>query len=100
MNGCLSYHDKVPDGFYLIQGMDPYVWTVCTDLQENGRVPSIESLRAVDPNGSSVEVVVIDKRSDPGLKELGDKVVSISHNCVTSRDVVDQLSKLVCTQMG
>ncbi|RWR82519.1 serine/threonine-protein kinase CTR1 isoform X1 [Cinnamomum micranthum f. kanehirae] len=100
VNGCLSYHDKVPDGFYLIQGMDPYVWTVCTDLQENGRVPSIESLKAVDPNGSSVEVVVIDKRSDPGLKELGDKVVSISHSCVTSRDVVDQLSKLVCTQMG
>lgn len=100
MNGCLSYYDKVPDGFYLIQGMDPYVWTVCTDLQENGRVPSIESLRAVDPNGSSVEVVVIDKRGDPGLKELEDKVVSISHSCVTSRDVVDRLSKLVCTQMG
>ena len=100
MNGCLSYHDKVPDGFYLIQGMDPYVWTVCTDLQENGLVPSIESLRAVDPNGSSVEVVVIDKRGDPGLKELEDMVVSISHSCVTPREVVDQLSKLVCTQMG
>ncbi|XXG64703.1 hypothetical protein AAC387_Pa05g2584 [Persea americana] len=100
VNGCLSYHDKVPDGFYLIQGMDPYVWTVCTDLQENGLVPSIESLRAVDPNGSSVEVVVIDKRGDPGLKELEDKVVSISHSCVTPREVVDQLSKLVCTQMG
>ncbi|XP_058085948.1 serine/threonine-protein kinase CTR1 isoform X2 [Magnolia sinica] len=100
VNGCLSYYDKVPDGFYLIQGMDPYVWTVCTDLQENGRIPSIESLKAMSPSDSSVEVVLIDKRGDPGLKELENKVVSLSCGCFTTKEVVDELAKLICRRMG
>lgn len=101
VNGCLSYSDKIPDGFYLIHGMDPYVWTVCADLQENGRIPSIESLKSVDPrNESSLEVILIDRRSDSSLKELLNKAHSVSSNCITTDDVVDQLAKLVCSRMG
>ncbi|KAA8518623.1 hypothetical protein F0562_016097 [Nyssa sinensis] len=101
VNGCLSYFDKVPDGFYLIHGMDPYVWTVCTDLQENGRIPSIESLKAIDPSiDSSIEVILIDRRSDPSLKELENRIHSISCSCITTKEVVDQLSKFVCNHMG
>uniref|UniRef100_A0A5B7AXT4 non-specific serine/threonine protein kinase n=1 Tax=Davidia involucrata TaxID=16924 RepID=A0A5B7AXT4_DAVIN len=101
VNGCLSYFDKVPDGFYLIHGMDPYVWTVCTDLQENGRIPSIESLKAVDPSiDSSIEVILIDRRSDPSLKELQNRIHSISCSCITTKEVVDQLTKFVCNHMG
>ncbi|KAK6942659.1 hypothetical protein RJ641_028036 [Dillenia turbinata] len=101
VNGCLSYSDKIPDGFYLIHGMDPYVWTVCTDLQESGRIPSIEALRSVDPSvDSSFEVVLIDPRIDPSLKELQNSALSISSNCFTKEEVVDQLAKLVCSRMG
>ncbi|KAI5319155.1 hypothetical protein L3X38_038863 [Prunus dulcis] len=101
VNGCLSYFDIVPDGFYLIHGIDPYVWTVCTDMQENGRIPSIESLRSVDPGiGSSIEVVLIDRRSDPSLKELQNRVFSLSCTCITTKEIVDQLAKLVCNRMG
>ncbi|KDP37292.1 hypothetical protein JCGZ_06746 [Jatropha curcas] len=101
VNGCLSYFDKIPDGFYQIHGMDPYVWTMCTDLHENGRIPSIESLKSVDPStSSSLEVVLIDRRSDPSLKELQNRVHSISCSCITTKEVVDQLAKLVCNHMG
>ncbi|KAK9127647.1 hypothetical protein Syun_016444 [Stephania yunnanensis] len=101
VNGCLSYFDKIPDGFYLIHGMDPYVWTVCNDLQEHGRIPSIESLKAIDPSvDSSIEVVLIDKRSDPSLKELINEVISISCSCITTEEVVEQLAKLVSNQLG
>ncbi|XP_055807112.1 serine/threonine-protein kinase CTR1-like isoform X2 [Solanum dulcamara] len=101
VNGSLSYFDKIPDGFYLIQGMDPYVWTVCSDLQESGRIPSIESLKAVDPSVvPSVEVILIDRRSDPSLKELQNQVHSMSPSCNTTKEVVDQLAKLVCNHMG
>ncbi|KAJ9181444.1 hypothetical protein P3X46_009576 [Hevea brasiliensis] len=101
VSGCLSYFDKIPDGFYQIHGMDPYVWTVCSDLQENGRIPSIESLKSVDPSAdSSLEVVLIDRRSDPSLKELQNRVHSISCSCITTKEVVDQLAKLVCNRMG
>ncbi|WCJ34375.1 Protein kinase superfamily protein [Euphorbia peplus] len=101
VNGCLSYFDIIPDGFYQIRGMDPYVWTVCSDLQETGRIPSIESLKSVDPCGdSSIEVVLIDRRSDPSLKELQNRVHSISRTCITTKEVVDQLAKLVCSRMG
>ncbi|KAJ8532761.1 hypothetical protein K7X08_015650 [Anisodus acutangulus] len=101
VNGCLSYFDKVPDGFYLIHGMDPYVWIVCSDLQENARVPSIESLRAVDPSVvPSVEVILVDRRTDPSLKELQNRIYNLSPSCITTKEVVDQLAKLVCNHMG
>ncbi|KAJ7976058.1 CTR1-like protein kinase [Quillaja saponaria] len=101
VNGCLSYFDKIPDGFYLINGMDPYVWTVCTDLKENGRIPSIEILKSVEPStNSSLEVDLIDRRSDPSLKELQNRVISISSSCITTEEVVEQLAKLVCNRMG
>ncbi|KAI3924157.1 hypothetical protein MKX01_029692 [Papaver californicum] len=99
VNGCLSYFDKVPDGFYLIHGMNSYVWTMCTDIQEHGRVPTIESLKAVDSD-SSIEVVLIDKSSDPSLIELQNRVISLSRSCVTTKEVVDQLTKIVCIHMG
>ncbi|XP_039160728.1 serine/threonine-protein kinase CTR1 [Eucalyptus grandis] len=101
VNGCLSYSDKIPDGFYLIHGMNPYVWTVCTDLLENGRIPTIESLKSVDPStNSSMEVVLIDRHSDPSLKEFQNRVLGISRSCITTKEVVDQLAKLVCNLMG
>ncbi|KAK9755482.1 hypothetical protein RND81_01G028700 [Saponaria officinalis] len=100
VNGCLSYFDKIPDGFYSIYGMDPYVWTMCADIQESGRIPSIETLKSVDPaTESSLEVVLIDRRSDATLKELQNRALEMSSMCITSEDVVDQLAKLVCNRL-
>ncbi|XP_071690661.1 serine/threonine-protein kinase CTR1-like [Rutidosis leptorrhynchoides] len=99
--GCLAYLDKVPDGFYYIHGMDPYVWTVCSHLQESGRIPSLESLKAVDSGiESAFEVVIIDRAIDPNLRQLQNKILNISRNCVNTSEVVEQLAKLVCSQMG
>ncbi|BAT85819.1 Serine/threonine-protein kinase [Vigna angularis] len=101
VNGCLLYFDKIPDGFYLIHGMDPYLWTVCTDLQENGRIPSIESLKSIDPSTvSSLEVILVDRQRDPILKELQNKVHDIFCRSTVTTDVVDQLAKLVFDCMG
>lgn len=97
----MSYFDKVPDGFYLIHGMDPYVWTMCCDLQESGRIPSLELLKAIDIGSEFlVEVILIDRRSDPSLRELQNRIHSISCNSITTLEVVDQLAKLVCNRMG
>ncbi|XP_058204079.1 serine/threonine-protein kinase CTR1 [Rhododendron vialii] len=101
VNGCLSYFDRIPDGFYLIHGMDPYVWTVCNDLQENGRIPSIESLKAIVPGmDSSIEVILIDRRSDHSLKDLQNRIESVSRNCITTEEVIEHLAKIVCSRMG
>ncbi|ESW17250.1 hypothetical protein PHAVU_007G223500 [Phaseolus vulgaris] len=101
VNGCLSYSDKIPDGFYLIHGMDSFVWTVCTDLHENGRIPSVDMLKSVNPSiVSSVEVVLVDQNSDPSLRDLQNRAHNISCSSITTSDVVDQLSKLVCNRMG
>ncbi|KAI3738178.1 hypothetical protein L2E82_28198 [Cichorium intybus] len=100
-NGCLSYSDKVPDGFYFIHGMDPYVWTVCSNPQESGRIPSLESLKSVNsPSESAFEVIVIDQIGDPNLRELQNQTHSIYSNSFTTTDVIEQLAKLVCNQMG
>ncbi|KAI3447501.1 hypothetical protein Pfo_004166 [Paulownia fortunei] len=101
VNGCLSYFDKVPDGFYSIRGMDPYIWAVCSDLQESGRIPSLESLKTVDPaTVSSVEVISVDQRGDPSLRELQNRIRTVSSSSITTKEVVDELAKLVCNHMG
>ncbi|XP_072979871.1 uncharacterized protein [Typha angustifolia] len=100
VNGTLSYNDKIPDGFYMIQGIDPFVWTLCTDVQEESRIPSIESLRTVYPNNSSIEVALIDRRIDPNLRLLESKVSTFSCSCPSTKDMVDQIAKLVCTSLG
>ncbi|KAI8563497.1 hypothetical protein RHMOL_Rhmol03G0115000 [Rhododendron molle] len=101
LTGCMSYCDKVPDGFYLIQGMDPYLWSMSTDLEDSGRVPSFDTLKAVDPaDGSPTEVVLIDKSWDSGLKVLQSMVHSLSSNWITRKEVVDHLAELVCNRMG
>ena len=97
----MSYFDKVPDGLYLIHGMDPYVWSLCTNLKEDGRIPSFESLKTVDFSiRSSIEVVFIDRHSDASLKELQNRVYNISSSCITTEEVADHLAKLVCNHMG
>ena len=85
----------------MIHGMNPYVWTVCSDHQESGRIPSLESLRTVDPACvSSVEVISVDRRGDPSLKELHNRTNGLSSSCITTKEVVEQLAKLVCNHMG
>ncbi|CAI0410676.1 unnamed protein product [Linum tenue] len=59
VNGSLSYYDRIPDGFYAIYGMDPYVWTISTDQSELGWIPSIDALKAVDPHAESAMKVVL-----------------------------------------
>ncbi|PIN10259.1 Tyrosine kinase [Handroanthus impetiginosus] len=101
VNSCLSYFDKIPDGFYMIHGMDPYVWAVCSDHQESGRIPPLELLKTVDPaTASSVEVISIDRWGDPSLKELQNRIHTLSSSCTTTKEVVEQLAKLVCNHMG
>eukprot|EP01018_Ginkgo_biloba_P001230 Gb_26546 [translate_table: standard] len=100
VNGSLSYHDKVQDGFYYIWGMNPYVWAMCNDFDESGRMPSLESLRFVDARDSSMEVVLIDKRGDSHLRELENKALGLSYGCTNTKEVAEQLGKLVCMLMG
>lgn len=81
--------------------MDPYIWAVCSDLQESGRIPSLESLKTVDPaNVSSVDVISVDRRGDPNLRELQNWIHTVSSSSITTKEVVDQLAKLVCNSMG
>ncbi|KAL6574944.1 copper transport protein ctr1 [Orobanche minor] len=101
VNGCLSYFDKVPDEFFMIHGMDPYVWGVCSDHQESGRIPSLDLLKTVDPAVvSSLEVILVDRRGDSSLKQLQNRIHNLSSSCITTKEIVDQLAKLVCNHMG
>lgn len=94
MNGCLSYFDRIPDGFYVIHGVDPYIWSISADIN----IPSFESLRAV--NDLSIEVVLVDRVRDPGLKELHNKAVGLSSSLSTTKDVIIHLANIVCNFLG
>lgn len=81
--------------------MDAYTWTLSTDMQNVGLIPSFESLMSVKPcDDSSIVVVAIDKSRDPGLRELQSRVSSLPSNWITTKDATDQLANLVYSRMG
>ncbi|CAL1395484.1 unnamed protein product [Linum trigynum] len=100
VSGCLSYNDKISDGFYNILGMNPYLWVMCTDEEEGRKLPSLMALREVDPSNTSMEVVLVDKRSDPRLRELEDKAQELYCASENPLVLVEKLGKLVAICMG
>lgn len=84
----------------MIQGMDPFVWTLCTDVQEESRIPTVESLKIIQPSESLITVILVDRCNDPELKQLLNLATGISSRFSTTKEIVEQIAKLVCTQMG
>ncbi|XP_010277524.1 PREDICTED: serine/threonine-protein kinase CTR1-like isoform X2 [Nelumbo nucifera] len=100
VSGCLSYSDKISDGFYNILGMNPYLWVMCNELEEGKRIPPLISLKAIDPCDSSMEVVLVDTREDSRLKELEDKAQELYHASGKTLLLANKLGKLVSFHMG
>ncbi|XP_073221354.1 serine/threonine-protein kinase CTR1 isoform X2 [Cicer arietinum] len=101
VTGCLSYTDKISDGFYNILGMNPYLWVMCNDMEEEGNfLPTLMALKAVEPNESSLEVILIDRREDSRLKVLQDKAQELYSASENALGLVEKLGKLVAIFMG
>ncbi|KAF5462017.1 hypothetical protein F2P56_018062 [Juglans regia] len=100
VSGCLSYTDKISDGFYNILGMNPYLWLMCNDVEEGRRLPPLISLKAVDPSETSMEVVLVDRRGDSRLKELENKAQELYCASEDTLMLVEKLGKLVAIYMG
>ncbi|XP_071723160.1 serine/threonine-protein kinase CTR1-like, partial [Rutidosis leptorrhynchoides] len=100
VSGSLSYNDKISDGFYNILGMNPYLWVMCNDLEEGRRLPSLMSLREIEPAETSMEVILVDRRGDSRLKELEDKAQELYCASENTLVLVEKLGKLVAIYMG
>ncbi|KAK4751826.1 hypothetical protein SAY87_020624 [Trapa incisa] len=100
VSGCLSYADKISDGFYNILGMSPSLWVMCNDLEEGKKPPSLIALRNVEPSETSMEVVLVDKREDSSLKDLEDKAQALQYDSENALVLVKKLGKVVAISMG
>lgn len=100
MSGCLSYNDKITDGFYNILGMNPYMWVMCNEVEEATRMPSLIALSSVEPNDSSLEVILVDRRGDSHLRELEDKAQEIYFSAESNLTLAEELGKLVALSLG
>ncbi|MED6148626.1 hypothetical protein PIB30_054797 [Stylosanthes scabra] len=100
VSGCLSYTDKISDGFYNILGMNPYLWVMCNENEEGKKLPTLMSLKAVEPSETSMEVVIIDRNEDSQLKQLMEKAQELYCQSKNSLLLVEQLGKLVAVCMG
>ncbi|KAL2610064.1 hypothetical protein R1flu_028637 [Riccia fluitans] len=100
VNGSLGYGDVIQDGFYMIWGMNPEVWTMCNIPTEGNKMPSLESLRAVNPSDSTLEVILVDKDGDPMLRDLESTVPSIAHEASNPRKIAEVLGQRVSKLLG
>ncbi|CAA0840746.1 Protein kinase superfamily protein [Striga hermonthica] len=98
--GCLSYYDKISDGFYNILGINPYVWLMCNNLEEGKKLPSLMALKAIDPNDTMLEVTLVDRHGDSQLRELEDKAKEIYFSAESTLALAEKLGKLVAFHMG
>ncbi|CAH9065802.1 unnamed protein product [Cuscuta epithymum] len=100
VSGCLSYFDKITDGFYNILGMNPYLWVMCNNMEEGSRLPSLMALKGTEHSDTSMEVVLIDRRGDAKLRELEDKAQEIFFAAENTLVLAEKLGKLVAVHMG
>ncbi|XP_075511797.1 serine/threonine-protein kinase CTR1 [Primulina tabacum] len=100
VTGCLSYSDKISDGFYNILGMKPYLWLMCNDSVEGRRMPSLAALKTVEQNDASLEVILVDRQGDSQLRELEDKAQEIYFSAESTLVLAEKLGKLVALYMG
>ncbi|XP_051126448.1 serine/threonine-protein kinase CTR1-like isoform X2 [Andrographis paniculata] len=100
VSGCLSYADKISDGFYNILGMNPYLWLMCNDMEDGGRMPSLMALKAVELDEASLEVILVDRRGDSQLRELEDKAQEMFFSTESMLALAEKLGKLVAVYMG
>ncbi|XP_044475745.1 serine/threonine-protein kinase CTR1-like [Mangifera indica] len=100
VSGCLAYSEKISDGFYNILGMNPYLWVMCNDLEEGKRLPSLISLKEIEPTETTMEVVLIDRHGDSRLKELEDKAQELYCASENTLILVEKLGQLVAICMG
>ncbi|XWS23995.1 hypothetical protein CRYUN_Cryun28dG0063100 [Craigia yunnanensis] len=100
VSGCLSYSDKISDGFYNILGMNPYLWVMCNEFEEGRRLPPLMSLKEIEPSETSMEVVLVDRRGDTRLKELEDKAQELYCASENTLVLIQKLGKLVAIYMG
>lgn len=100
VNGTLSYNDKISDGFYNILGMDPYMWMMCSNSEEGKRLPSLLSLKAVNPGTTSMEVLLVDRYGDSRLRDLEDRAQDLYFSAENNLMLAEKLGKLVASTMG
>ncbi|KAF7817038.1 serine/threonine-protein kinase CTR1-like [Senna tora] len=100
VSGCLSYSDKISDGFYNILGINPYLWVMCNEMEEGRRLPPLMALKAVEPGETSMEVVLVDMHEDSRLKQLQDKAQELYCASENTLVLVEKLGKLVAICMG
>ncbi|GJZ24733.1 serine/threonine-protein kinase CTR1, partial [Tanacetum coccineum] len=100
VNGTLSYNDKISDGFYNILGMDPYMWMMCSDAEEGKHLPSLLSLKAVNPGTTTMEVVLVDRYRDSKLRDLEDRAQELYFSAENNLMLAEKLGKLVASTMG
>lgn len=96
----MSYTDRISDGFYNILGMNPYVWVLCNELEEGRRIPSLVALKSIEPDDTSMEVVLVDRYGDSRLRELEEKAQELYFASESTSVLVEKLGKLVAVYMG
>lgn len=100
VDGCLSFSDRIVDGFYNIMGMNSFLWALCNDSDDGRSMPSLASLEAIKPSKSSMEVVVINRDGDSDLKMLEKRALEYYSASGNSLKLVEQLAGLVSLSMG
>lgn len=71
--------------------MNPYLWVMCNDSEEGRRLPSLMALKAIEPNDSSMEVVLVDRYGDTRLMELENRAQELYYASESTLVLVEKL---------
>ena len=100
MNGCLSYEDRIEDGFYDIWGMQPYVYAMAAEPSERGRMPPLDALRSLSPSEAAFDVTIINRTIDADLRDLENEAVNLAYAATEVQTLAQKLGVLVADHLG
>lgn len=79
--------------------MNPYLWVMCNDSEEGRRLPSLMALKAIEPNDSSMEVVLVDRYGDTRLMELENRAQELYYASESTLVLVEKLAWKTCCDL-
>lgn len=106
MTGCLNFEDRIEDGFFDLRGLSPAAWALCADPSQRGRMPPLESLRALNPGpsdpslGLEFEAALFHRQRDPQLRELEDAAVEEGFMATEVKALARRIGVLVAQHLG
>jgi len=80
--------------------MQPYVYSLCVEDAQRGRMPPLDMLRRAGPSEAAFDVALVNRTVDLELRDMEDEAVGLAYAASEVQALAQKLGVLVAQRMG